>query len=260
VRMNAMKKTTQDPKEHLIIALDVPGRDEALRLAERLAGKVGYLKIGLQLFTACGPEIVREIRSMGNKIFLDLKLHDIPNTVAGAVREAARLQVSLLTLHTMGGPAMMRAASEAAREAETIPGAVSPRLLGVTVLTSIDQAEAEKVGLSGSIESMVLRLANLADASGIDGIVCSPLELDSLSAHRPGKLFFVTPGIRPAGSSADDQSRITTPAQAIAGGARHLVVGRPVTRSENPAAAASRIVEEIALELESGKGTNGNSQ
>lgn len=253
-----MTQETREPRDYLIVALDVPGRDEALRLAEQLSGKAGYFKIGLQLYTACGPSIVREITSAGDRVFLDLKLHDIPNTVAGAVREAARLEVSLLTLHTLGGRAMMRAAADAAREMAGTLGTMPPRLLGVTILTSIGQAEAESVGLTDPIENMVLRLARLADSSGMDGIVCSPLELGRLSANRPGELFFVTPGIRPSGSSTDDQSRITTPARAIAGGARHLVVGRPVTRAGNPAEAASRIVEEIARELESGNGGNRN--
>lgn len=244
-----MKTQKKDPRDYLIVAMDVPGREEALRLADQLADKVGYFKIGLQLFTACGPDIVRSINDRGGKIFLDLKLHDIPNTVAKAVIEAARMDVSLLTLHTLGGAKMMSAAAEAAKEAADSLGVTPPRLLGVTILTSMDQEQAEGVGLSGPIENMVLNLARLAEASGLDGIVCSPLELDALAAKRPGELFFVTPGIRPAGADVNDQSRITTPAQAVAKGARHLVVGRPITQADNPAEAADRIVEEIAGEL-----------
>ncbi len=144
---------------------------------------------------------------------------------------------------------MMSAAAAAAKEAANTLGVTPPRLLGVTILTSMDQEQAEGVGLSGQIEKMVLKLARLADSSGLDGIVCSPLELDALAANRPGDLFFVTPGIRPAGADVNDQSRITTPAQAVAKGARHLVVGRPITQADNPAEAAHRIVEEIAGEL-----------
>jgi orotidine-5'-phosphate decarboxylase len=234
------------PRDYLIVALDVPGRKEAMKLAEELSGRVGYFKIGLQLFTACGPDIVRDINKLGGRVFLDLKLHDIPNTVAKAVYEAARMEVSLLTLHTLGGGKMMSAAAKSAREAAETLGVTPPRLLGVTILTSMDQEEASKVGLSDPIAKTVLKLARLAESSGIDGIVCSPLELETLSADRPGDLFFVTPGIRPAGSDINDQSRITTPAEAVAKGARHLVVGRPITQADNPAQAADRIVAEIA--------------
>ena len=241
-----MQTQKRNPEDYLIVAMDVPGRKEALELAEKLSGRVGYFKIGLQLFTACGPEIVQSINKMGGKIFLDLKLHDIPNTVAKAVYEASRLQVSMLTLHTLGGMKMMAAAAGAAREAEETLGVKPPRLLGVTILTSMDQEEAVNIGLSFPITEMVTKLARLAEFSGLDGIVCSPLELDTLAADRPGDLFFVTPGIRPAGADINDQSRITTPAQAVAGGARHLVVGRPIIQADNPAEAASRIVDEIA--------------
>ena len=241
-----MESRKRDPRDYLIVAMDVPGRKEALKLAEELSGRVGYFKIGLQLFTACGPDIVRDITGLGGKVFLDLKLHDIPNTVAKAVVEASRLQVSLLTLHTLGGARMMQAAAAAAKEAAETLGVVPPRLLGVTILTSMDQEEADRVGLSEPIDKMVLKLARLAESSGLDGIVCSPLELDTLAANRPGDLFFVTPGIRPAGADVNDQSRITTPGQAVAKGARHLVVGRPITQADSPADAADRIVKEIA--------------
>ncbi len=247
-----MQNQKRNPEDYLIVAIDVPGRKETLKLADELSGRVGYFKIGLQLFTACGPEIVSSINEMGGKVFLDLKLHDIPNTVARAVYEATRLQVSLLTLHTLGGSKMMAAAARAAREAAESLRVVPPRLLGVTILTSMDQEEADRVGLSAPIDKMVMRLARLAESSGLDGIVCSPLELDTLAADRPGDLFFVTPGIRPAGADVNDQSRITTPAQAVAGGARHLVVGRPITQADNPAEAASRIVDEIAAALNAG--------
>jgi len=244
-----MDKQQRDPRDYLIVAMDVPGRNEALKLAETLHGEVGYFKIGLQLYTACGPEIVRAIKQLGGKVFLDLKLHDIPNTVAGAVFEAARLEVSLLTLHTLGGGKMMSAAAAAAREAAETLGVIPPRLLGVTILTSMDEEEALRIGLARPIDDMVLQLAGLAESSGLEGIVCSPLELEAVSSRFSERLFFVTPGIRPAGSDLNDQSRITTPARAVAGGAGHLVVGRPITRASDPAAAARSIVEEIRQTL-----------
>lgn len=234
-----------DPRDYLIVALDVGEKEKALHLVENLSGKVGYFKIGLQLFTAWGPDIVKDVKSMGGKVFLDLKLHDIPNTVASAIRATACLEVSMLTIHTQGGYRMMAAAAAAAKEEAQKLGITPPRLLGVTILTSIDQEEAGRTGISEPIEERVLRLAGLAEESGIDGIVCSSLELESLRRSKIKDLFFVTPGIRPSGADVNDQSRITTPAQAIAGGARHLVVGRPITNHPRPGEAADRIVDEI---------------
>jgi len=234
-----------EAQQRLIVALDVSTRDEALGLVDRLADRVGFFKIGLQLFTAHGPDLVREVRAGGAGVFLDLKLHDIPNTVAGAVREACLLDVQLLTLHTLGGPVMLRKAREVVDQHRQSTGKPGPRLLGVTVLTSHTQAEIEGLGFSSSIEDLVLRLAGMAHENGVDGIVCSPHELRRLRKDGPGGLFFVTPGVRPAGASTDDQARIMTAGEAIGLGAGCLVVGRPILRAKDPRQAATALLEEI---------------
>lgn len=231
-----------NPKDHLIVALDVPEASQALDLVRTLKDEVGVFKIGLQLFTAYGPPIVGDVLAQGCRVFLDLKLHDIPNTVANAVTEAARLGVDMLTLHTQGGEIMMRRAREAADAAAT---GKALELLGVTVLTSLDQHQVDGIGYNRSIEDLVVNLARLADRSGMDGIVCSPMELDRLETEKLQKLFFVTPGIRPQGGSTDDQARTKTAGQAIAQGARYLVVGRPIIKAADPAQAARDFVEEI---------------
>jgi orotidine-5'-phosphate decarboxylase len=240
--------TGRDGAERLIVALDVFDREKALSLVTSLSGRVGYFKVGLQLFSACGPSIVHSIKEMGGRVFLDLKLHDIPNTVGLAVTEAVRMGVDLITLHTLGGANMMR---QARQVLDQIAGTTSTptRLLGVTVLTSMDDVQAKAVGLRGNVEQQVLRLARLAHSCGIHGIVCSPLELMRLTKEELGDTFFVTPGIRPSGTSTDDQSRVTTPAEAIALGARYVVVGRPITKANDPADAASLVASEISSAL-----------
>lgn len=233
-----------DPREHLIVALDVPSMNQALDLVEILKGEVGYFKVGLQLFTASGPIVVEKILAKDCKVFLDLKLHDIPNTVSNAVRSGLDLGVSMMTLHTTGGEMMLKHAVEAAAEA-TRSGREIPRLLGVTILTSMDDQQIAGVGFDGAVDQLVLKLAHLADRAGLDGIVCSPLELDRLRREKFDRIFFVTPGIRPVGARKDDQTRTNTARGAIRLGARHLVVGRPITQAKDPARAASAIVEEI---------------
>ncbi len=229
-------------RDRLIVALDVPAAGDALALAERLAGHVGMLKVGSQLFTAAGPELVRTLASRGHHVFLDLKFHDIPNTVAGAVESACRLGVQLLTVHAAGGAAMMQAAARARGEAKT-------RLLAATVLTSHDAGTLAEIGLAGPVRDAVRRLALLARASGADGVVCSPEEAALVrEACGPGFLI-VTPGIRPAGAAAQDQSRTSTPAAARAAGADYLVVGRPVIAAADPALAADGVVGEIAATI-----------
>ena len=229
-------------RERLIVALDVPTADEARALVDRLAGHVGMFKIGSQLFTAVGPDIVHEIVARGEKVFLDLKYHDIPNTVAGAVGSASRLGVSLLTLHGLGGRAMMEAAEGA------LP-AIGIRLLAITILTSHDEAGLQEVGVLLSLTDSVRRLARLAKEAGIDGVVASPHEV-GLIREACGKGFLiVTPGIRPTGSQAGDQARLATPATALAAGADYLVVGRPITEARDPAAAAAAIVREMETAL-----------
>ena len=229
----------QTPKDRLAIALDLPNEQEAMRLVDRLQGTCQWFKVGMELYYAAGNSIVHQLRDRGFNVFLDLKLHDIPNTVAGAVRSATQAGASLLTIHATGGAAMMSAAAEAA----SAPG--SPRLLAVTVLTSMDANELAGIGITASAAEQVLRLARLAQDSGIDGMVCSAEEVASLRKETGPNTLLAIPGIRPTGSAVEDQRRIATPAQAIAHGASMLVVGRPVTRAANPAEAARAILEEI---------------
>ena len=231
-------------EERLLVALDVEGLADADRLLDRLAGLVGACKIGAQLFTAAGPAAVEHARKRGFRVFLDLKFHDIPNTVAGAVRAATRLGVRMLTVHASGGVTMMRAAAAAA--AAEGPGVPRPLCLGVTVLTSLDRAELQRdLGLARSVEAHVLHLAELARAAGLDGCVASPREIRALRNLLPPSWVIVTPGVRPAGGAADDQARTATPAAAIAAGADYLVVGRSITGAPDPAAAAQAILAEI---------------
>jgi len=227
------------PKDRLAIALDFADEREAMKLVDCLDNTCQWFKVGMELYYATGNRIVQQLRDRGFNVFLDLKLHDIPNTVAGAVRSATRAGASLLTLHAGGGAAMMSAAAEAA----SAPG--SPRLLAVTVLTSMDASELAGIGITASPADQVLRLAKLAKKSGIDGMVCSPEEVAALRKETGPDTLLVVPGIRPAGSATDDQKRIATPAQAIADGASMLVVGRPITRAADPVAAAQSILQEI---------------
>ena len=230
-------------KDHLIVALDYPSATEALRLVESLEQTCQWFKVGMELYYAAGNQIVEQLRNRGFNVFLDLKLHDIPNTVAAAVRSVTHAGASLLTIHAAGGAAMMTAAAEAAKSPD------SPRLLAVTVLTSMDAAQLSGIGITASPADQVLRLARLAESSGISGLVCSAEETALLRKHlHPGTLL-VVPGIRPAGAAAQDQKRIATPTQAIAAGASFLVVGRPITQAANPAKAAQAILEEIEQEL-----------
>ena len=227
-------------KDRLAVALDVPDTAAALALVDRLEGSCRWLKVGMELYYSAGNALVEALRQRGYSIFLDLKLHDIPNTVAGAVRSATQAGAELLTVHASGGGAMLRAAAEAAEA----PG--SPRLLAVTVLTSMDAAELISVGVSASPAEQALRLARLAKDSGIHGMVCSAEEVGSLRREIGPDALLVVPGIRPSGASLDDQRRIATPGDAISRGSSMLVVGRPITKATNPAAAARAVLEEIA--------------
>jgi orotidine-5'-phosphate decarboxylase len=227
------------PKDRLAVALDLPDEHEAIKLVDRLGQTCQWYKVGMELYYAAGNRIVQQLRDRGFNVFLDLKLHDIPNTVAGAVRSATQAGASLLTIHASGGAAMMTAAAEAA----ATPG--SPRLLAVTVLTSMDANELTGIGITTSPADQVLRLAKLAQASGIDGMVCSAEEVALVRKETGPNTLLVIPGIRPAGSATEDQKRIATPAQAIAHGASMLVVGRPITRAADPTDAALSILEEI---------------
>lgn len=224
----------------IFCALDTTDADAALRLAGALKGVVGGIKLGLEFFVANGPEGVRQVAA-GQPLFLDLKLHDIPNTVAGAVRAIVPLGVTMTTIHASGGAAMMKAAADAAAEA----GPSRPSLLGVTILTSLDQESLPSIGFDGPVSDAVKRLAALAQQSELDGAVCSPHEVASLRAQCGPKFKLVVPGIRPAGAAADDQRRVMTPKEALAAGADVLVIGRPITGAANPATAARAIVAEL---------------
>ena len=238
----------QQAAERLIIALDVAHAKTALRLAEQLRGQAGLFKVGLELFSAEGPALVRKLVGLGAGVFLDLKFHDIPNTVRGAAREAARLDVAMLNVHASGGLAMMKAALEGVREGA--PEAEEPLVLGVTLLTSLAAADLGEIGWKDSPEESVILLSRLAHSAGLNGVVASPKEAAAIRRALGPGFVIVTPGIRPAAAS-DDQARVSTPEAAIRAGADYLVVGRPITQSPDPNAAAEAILEEIARALPS---------
>jgi orotidine-5'-phosphate decarboxylase len=230
----------------IIAALDVPTAEQALALAAQIAPCVAAFKIGSELFTAAGPDIVRRLRQLGAQVFLDLKFHDIPNTVARAVAAAARLEVHMLTVHALGGSAMMRAAEAAARQAAQETGRAAPLVLGVTVLTSADANALAEVGCDPSPARQVERLAQLAVRAGLRGLVCSPLEIVMLRQILPENVQLVTPGIRTGAEPPDDQKRTLTPREALEAGADWLVIGRPICAAPDPRAAAERILASLA--------------
>jgi orotidine-5'-phosphate decarboxylase len=229
----------------IIAALDVPTAEQAVQLAQQVAPAVGAFKIGMELFTAAGPEVVRQIRGTGVSVFLDLKFHDIPNTVAKAVAAAVRLDVQMLTVHASGGLEMLQAAEKAAEETAYEIGKSPPLVLGVTVLTSLDSNALSGIGLDPNVGRQVRRLANMANTTGLRGLVCSPLEVAELRQTLPRSMQLVTPGIRLSSSPADDQKRTLDPREALAAGANWLVIGRPIYGAENPRAAAEAIFESL---------------
>ena len=233
-----------DPRSRLIVALDVPDRAAAIKAVERLAGHVGFFKVGLEIFTAEGPRLVQEIRDRGENVFLDLKLHDIPNTVAGAVRSVCKLGVQMLTVHASGGPQMLAAACQEAQSASA-----PPMILAVTALTSLSKADINGLGIPGAVEQWVECLAATAKELGIPGLVASSSELPMLQRRFGNSLRYVIPGIRPAGTATQDQSRVATPGRAIRDGADYIVVGRPIMQAQDPAQAADAIVKEISEAL-----------
>ncbi len=233
---------TQNP---IIAALDVPTVEQALKLAQQIAPAVGAFKIGKELFTSAGPDIVRRVRDTGASVFLDLKFHDIPNTVAKAVAAAVRLDVQMLTIHASGGSEMMRAAEQAAQQTAAQLGRTAPLVLGVTVLTSQDSNTLAELGGETDVAKQVERLALLAAKSGLRGLVCSPLEIVTLRRILPPQMQLVTPGIRTGAEKADDQKRTLTPRQAIQAGASWLVIGRPITAAADPRAAAESILASL---------------
>ena len=235
--------TRDQARQKIIFALDVPGLAEAERWAGLLADRVGMFKVGKQLFTAAGPAVVRAIRERGGEVFLDLKYHDIPNTVAMASLEAARLGATLFNLHALGGYEMMARTVEALDRENG--GTRAAKVLAVTILTSSSEATLREVGIDRPVPEMVVRLAQLAQRAGIDGVVASPREVPLIrEACGPGFLV-VTPGVRPAFAAADDQQRIMTPAEAVRAGADYLVIGRPIAAAPDPAAAAAAIIDEM---------------
>ena len=233
-------------KDKLIVALDVDSVQRARELVSALRDVVGMFKIGMQLFTAAGPTIVREIVNAGRRVFLDLKYHDIPNTVAGAAVEAARLGVSIFNVHAAGGSEMMKRASEALLEVSQREALPRPRVIAVTVLTSIDAGVLTATGVTSSVEEQVVALAKLAEASNLDGVVASAFEVPLIRAAIPRKDFLiVTPGVRPSGASRGDQRRVMTPLEALRAGSDFLVIGRPIIEAGDPVQAARATLEEI---------------
>lgn len=236
-------------KEKIIVALDVETGSKALEIVEELRGEVGAFKIGLQLFTAEGSKFVSRLVNDGNKIFLDVKYHDIPNTVAKAAIEAARLGVWLFNVHTLGGGEMMRRTADGVREICEKENLQKPEIIGVTILTSSNQETLKQIGIEVPLENQVFNLAKLAAENGLDGVVASPLETPQIRSQIEDKNFLiVTPGIRPVNSSQDDQKRTMTPGEAVHAGADYLVIGRPITGAENRLDAVRKIVEELNLQ------------
>jgi orotidine-5'-phosphate decarboxylase len=230
----------RDARERLIVALDVSSAAAAHKIVAAVGDCARHYKVGLQLYTAEGPQIVHDLVSSGRQVFLDLKFHDIPNTVASAVKEAAKLGVSMLTVHAAGGGRMLHAAVDAARNTNA-----SPLILGVTVLTSLDTRDLEHAGLRGTVVDQVSRLAALAISNGCHGVVASAQEAGRLRAEFGDDFLIVTPGVRPPGSGHGDQARVVTPAEAIASGASYIVVGRPITEAPDPGAEAREILAQI---------------
>jgi orotidine-5'-phosphate decarboxylase len=228
-------------RDRLIVALDLPSAAVATRMAEKLESHVGMFKVGSELFTSEGPVVVRYLVTTGKRVFLDLKFHDIPNTVRAAAREAAQLGVSIFNVHASGGRKMMEAALEGAREGAAKP----PLVLAVTILTSLETEDLTRIGLEGTPEEAVVRLARLAQESGLEGVVASPREVAAIRRACGPVFRIVVPGIRPADAAANDQARIATPAAAVRAGADYLVVGRPITGAPDPVAASNAIVADI---------------
>jgi orotidine-5'-phosphate decarboxylase len=231
-----------DPRQRLIVALDVSSAAAAHKIVAAVGDSASCYKVGMQLYTAEGPSVVRDLVASGRTVFLDLKYHDIPNTVAAAVREAAGLGVSMLTIHASGGGKMMRAATEAARSTNA-----ALMILAVTVLTSLDDTDLDKLGVHGRVQDQVLRLSALALANGCHGVVASAREASALRSDLEGDFAIVTPGVRPAGTERGDQARVVTPAEAISAGATHIVVGRPITGAADPASEARAILGQITF-------------
>lgn len=239
-------------KERLIVALDVDTREEVEFLVDALKDEIGMFKVGLQLFTSMGSEIIRYIKIRGGKVFLDLKLHDIPNTVSETVRVLTKVGVDMMNVHSQGGLEMMRLAKETSLKTAKEEGLEPPLLIAVTILTSLGDEEVQQIGYPKSAREMVGELGQLAQKAGLDGVVCSPLEAGIIRNTCGNDFITVTPGVRPAGGDVGDQKRITTPGKAIAGGSTYIVVGRPITKAPDVREAARSIVAEMEREGEEG--------
>ncbi len=235
--------TREQARNKIIFALDVDNINDIDRWAEILTNKIGMFKVGKELFTSVGPAAVRAVKQHGGEVFLDLKYHDIPNTVAQAMLAAGRLGVKLVNLHALGGPEMMEKASKAVHA--EFGDIERPRLLAVTILTSSTRETLKAVGIDYPVEQMVVRLAKLAKESGMDGVVASPLEIQAIRAACGSDFLIVTPGVRPSFAATDDQKRIMTPSEAVKAGADYLVIGRPIAKATDPRQAAEMIVDEI---------------
>jgi orotidine-5'-phosphate decarboxylase len=239
IKRGGLGYRSDDPRQRLIVALDVSTAAAARKIVAAVGDSALTYKVGMQLYTAEGPQVVRDLVASGRRVFLDLKYHDIPNTVGSAVGEAAKLGVSMLTVHATGSGKMLRAAVDAAKASPDL------MVLAVTVLTSMDGNDLEKIGIRGTVQDTVARLATIALANGCQGVVTSAREASHLRTELGDNFAIVTPGVRPAGSSVGDQVRVVTPAEAIAAGASHIVVGRPITEAADPAAEARAILEQI---------------
>jgi len=238
--------TPRSAKDRIIVALDVPTPADAMKIVEELKGSVGAFKIGLQLFTSAGPDFVTKLVNAGARVFLDLKFHDIPNTVAKASVEAARLGVWMFNVHASGGSEMMKAASQEVGDVCEREGLKRPLIIAVTVLTSSNDDTLSEIGITSETQPLVLRLAELTAKCGLDGVVASPHEIEPIRDRLASKEFvIVTPGIRPASATKDDQKRVMTPAEAVQVGADHLVIGRPITAAPDRVKAVEQILEEI---------------
>jgi orotidine-5'-phosphate decarboxylase len=236
----------KSPHEYIFIPLDTPDIGQALEIVNSLKGLIGGVKIGKEFFTALGPAGVKKIKAVGSPIFIDLKFHDIPNTVAGAVRSAIHLEPIILNVHAQGGRSMLIAARDAAAEESSKTGILPPLLLGVTVLTSIGDRDLQELGVNGIVMDQVKRLAALCQEAGLDGVVCSAREISALRIICGSEFKLLTPGIRPAWTTNDDQKRVVTPGEAIKNGADYLVIGRPIYGANDPVSAAKKIIAEIA--------------
>lgn len=231
--------------DRLIVALDVPTAAQAMALVDELGDSVSYYKVGMELYYAAGADVLAYLKGKGKHVFLDLKLHDIPNTVASALKVLTRLGADMMNVHAVGGPKMMEEAAKAVKQQAEDLGIPCPKLIAVTILTSMDAAQFAAAGYTGEIQDQVVRLAKLAKACGLDGVVASPMEASAIRSACGEDFYIVTPGVRPAGAALNDQSRVATPAGAFKNGSTHIVVGRPITKAEDKRAAAVAIVQEI---------------